>query len=69
VSIDADDLEGLSEEELRRKYEAHSRGRAGVPGSDKEDFSDMVAKEMAKKKQKMEKEKDARRGKDKDFKF
>jgi hypothetical protein len=29
----------------------------------------MVAKEMAKKKQKMEKDKETRRGKDKDFKF
>jgi splicing factor 3B subunit 2 len=66
VSIDAADLDDISEEELRRKYEAHSRGRAGVPGGDKEDFSDMVAKEMAKKKQKMDKE---RKGKDKDFKF
>ncbi|KAF8735529.1 hypothetical protein AX14_001898 [Amanita brunnescens Koide BX004] len=66
VSLDASELEGISEEELRRKYEASSRGSAGVPGS-KEDFSDMVAKEMAKKKQKMERERDNKKGKE--FKF
>ncbi|KAH7921056.1 DUF382-domain-containing protein [Leucogyrophana mollusca] len=66
VSIDAGELEGLSEEELRRKYDQHSRGSAGVAGS-KEDFSDMVAKEMAKKKQKMDRERDTRKGKE--FKF
>ncbi|KAG6856488.1 hypothetical protein H0H87_003956 [Tephrocybe sp. NHM501043] len=67
VSIDASELEGLSEEELRRKYDAYSRGSAGVPGGSREDFSDMVAKEMAKKKQKMERERDTKKGKD--FKF
>ena len=60
MSIDASELEGLSEDELRRKYDAHSRGSAGVPGA-REDFSDMVAKEMAKKKQKMEKKQKRRR--------
>ncbi|KAF9447985.1 DUF382-domain-containing protein [Macrolepiota fuliginosa MF-IS2] len=65
VSIDAGELEGLTEEELRRKYDAQARGNAGVPGS-KEDFSDMVAKEMAKKKQKMEREKEGKKDK---FKF
>ena len=29
VSIDASELEGLSEDELRRKYDQHSRGNAG----------------------------------------
>ncbi|KIM61487.1 hypothetical protein SCLCIDRAFT_1215944 [Scleroderma citrinum Foug A] len=66
VSLDAAELEGMSTEDLKRKYDQHSRGSAGVPGS-KEDFSDMVAKEMAKKKAKMEREKDTRKG-DK-FKF
>ncbi|KAG6331856.1 hypothetical protein ID866_7232 [Astraeus odoratus] len=61
VSLDASELEGMSTEDLRRKYDQHSRGSAGVPGS-KEDFSDMVAKEMAKKKQKMDREKETRRG-------
>lgn len=65
VSIDASELEGLTEDELRRKYDAHARSSAGVPGS-KEDFSDMVAKEMAKKKQKMERERDGKKDK---FKF
>lgn len=53
---------------MRRKYDSHSRGNAGVPGSaNREDFSDMVAKEMAKKKQKMDR--DTKKSKDKDFKF
>ena len=56
----------MSEEELRRRYDQASRGSAGVPGA-KEDFSDMIAKEMAKKKQKMDRERENR--KEKDFKF
>lgn len=69
VSIDAAELEGLSEEELRRKYDSYSRGNAGVPGANKEDFSDMVAKEMAtRKKQRMERDKDSKKG-GKEFKF
>lgn len=67
VSIDAAELEGMSEEELRRRYDQHSRGSANVPGR-KEDFSDMVAKEMAKKKQKMDQDRD-RGKKGKEFKF
>ncbi|EGN95876.1 hypothetical protein SERLA73DRAFT_187126 [Serpula lacrymans var. lacrymans S7.3] len=66
ISIDAGELEGLSEDELRRRYDAHSKGSAGVSGSN-EDFSDMVAKEMAKKKQKMEKERETKKGKE--YKF
>ncbi|KAJ3570834.1 hypothetical protein NP233_g4144 [Leucocoprinus birnbaumii] len=65
VSLDASELEGLTEDELKRKYEAHARSNAGVPGS-KEDFSDMVAKEMAKNKQKMERDKERKKDK---FKF
>jgi splicing factor 3B subunit 2 len=70
VSIDASELEGMSEEELRRRYDAHSRGNAGVPGG-REDFSDMVAKEMAtRKKQRMEREaKDRDKKGEKGFKF
>lgn len=68
ISIDASELEGLSEEELRRRYDQHSRGSAGVPGANgREDFSDMIAKEMAKKKQKMERDRESR--KEKEFKF
>ncbi|EIN06987.1 DUF382-domain-containing protein [Punctularia strigosozonata HHB-11173 SS5] len=68
VSIDASELEGMSEEDLRRKYDAHSRGNAGVPGS-KEDFSDLVAQETVKR-QKLERERQQRRStKDKEFKF
>lgn len=71
VSIDAAELEGMSEEELRRKYEESSRGgRAGVPGGNSEDFSDMVAREMAKKRQKMEADRErGKKGQGKEFKF
>ena len=42
------ELEGLSEEEKwRKRFDAQSRGSAGVAGQGpgREDFSDMVAKE------------------------
>lgn len=69
ISIDAGELEGLSEDELKKRYAEHSRGSAGVAGS-REDMSDIVAKgmaDMAKKKQKMESDRDKKKGKD--FKF
>ena len=68
--MDAGELEGLSEEELRRKYDSYSRGNAGVPGAGSrgEDLSDMVAKEMAKKKQKMDREREGKKS-GKEFKF
>jgi splicing factor 3B subunit 2 len=77
VSLDVSELEGLSEEELRKRYDAQERGSAGVPGQGpgREDFSDMVAKEMAKKRQKMEADRDRDRDRGKrdkggrDFKF
>jgi hypothetical protein len=69
VSIDAGDLEGMTTEDLRKKYDAQARGNAGVPGaSNKEDFSDLIAKESAKKKQKMERD-SKKGGKDKGYKF
>ncbi|TRM61252.1 hypothetical protein BD626DRAFT_405869 [Schizophyllum amplum] len=68
ISIDAGDLEGMSTEDLQRKYNEHSRGGVHVPGAGRaEDFSDMVAKEMAKKKQKAESDRDRKKGKE--FKF
>ncbi len=69
VSIDsAEELEGLTETQLRAKYDAGSRGHAGVPGAgNREDYSDMIAKEMAKK-HRIEKEKVAR-WKEKEYKF
>ena len=68
MSIDASELEGMSEDELRRRYDAMSRSTAGVPGAaNREDFSDMVAEEMAKKKQKMERERGQK--KQKEYKF
>ena len=68
ISIDAGELEGLSADELQRRYAEHSRGSAGVSGS-REDMSDIMAKgmaDMAKKKQKLD---DRDRKKGKDFKF
>jgi splicing factor 3B subunit 2 len=68
VSVDADTLEGMSEEELRRRYEQGARGGANVPGG-REDFSDIVAQEGAKRK-KQEKDREQRKkGKDKEFRF
>jgi len=67
VTIDSSELEGLSEEQLRAKYEAASRGNSGVPGAGNgEDFGDMIAREMAKKKQKMDSKAKA---KEKEYKF
>jgi splicing factor 3B subunit 2 len=67
VAIDSSELEGLSEDQLRAKYEAASRGNAGVPGAGTgEDFGDMIAREMAKKKQKMD---NKTRAKEKGYKF
>ncbi|CAG8761248.1 2135_t:CDS:2, partial [Acaulospora colombiana] len=44
VSLDASELEGMSEDQMRRKYDEGSRASAGngvhVPGG-REDFSDM----------------------------
>ncbi|KZP18309.1 DUF382-domain-containing protein [Athelia psychrophila] len=70
ISIDAGELEGLSADELQRRYAEHSRGNAGVSGS-REDMSDIMAKgmsDMAKKKQKTD-DRDKDRKKGKDFKF
>jgi len=70
LSIDAAELENMSDEQLRRRYESASRGSAGVPGAHgQEDFSDMVAKEMSgrAKKQKMTDSKKS--GSSKEFKF
>lgn len=68
VTIDSAELEGLSEDQLRAKYEAASRGSAGVPGAgNREDFSDMVAKEMAAKKRKQDNR--SGKGKEKEYKF
>ncbi|KIP08861.1 hypothetical protein PHLGIDRAFT_87530 [Phlebiopsis gigantea 11061_1 CR5-6] len=68
ISIDASELEGMSEEELRRRYDQGARGSAGVPGANgREDFSDLIVREMAKKKQKADRERESR--KEKDFKF
>jgi splicing factor 3B subunit 2 len=71
MSIDASELEeGLSEDQLRRRYEEGSRSAAGgvhVPGG-REDFSDFVA-ENTKKRQQKQDSKRKEREKEKDFKF
>jgi splicing factor 3B subunit 2 len=70
VSIDAAELEGMSEDQLRKRYGEGSRGSGGVhvPGS-KEDFSDMVAESAAQASKKRQKEGGKRREKEKEFKF
>jgi splicing factor 3B subunit 2 len=70
VSIDAAELEGMSEDQLRKRYEEGSRASGGVhvPGS-KEDFSDMVAENAAQTAKKRQKESGKRREKEKEFKF
>lgn len=44
ISLDANELEGLSEADLRAKYE-----QAGRKAGTHEDFSDFVGKEVAKR--------------------
>ena len=71
IALDASELEGMSEDDLRKKYDAANRGSAGVPGGRGEDFSDMVAQEMAKKKAKEQRDRERvreKKGKD-SFKF
>ena len=69
LSIDAAELEGMSEDQLRKRYEEGNRASGvHVPGS-KEDFSDMVAENAAQTAKKRQKESGKRREKEKDFKF
>jgi splicing factor 3B subunit 2 len=69
VSIDASELEGMSEDQLKRHYAEASRSGSGsgvhVPGG-REDFSDMVVENTKKQRQKQDNKK---REKEKDFKF
>lgn len=44
IALDASELEGLSEEDLRAKYE-----KAGRSAGTHEDFSDFVGEEVAKR--------------------
>jgi splicing factor 3B subunit 2 len=67
VTIDASELENLTEQQLRRKYEASNRGSAGVQ-SRGEDMSEIVAAESAKRR-KMEADRAARKGGAREFKF
>jgi len=70
VSIDATELENMSDDQLRRRYEAATKGSAGVPGSTGgEDFSDMIAKEMATRQKKQKMQENKRGGSSKEFKF
>jgi len=70
VSIDPAELENMSEDQLRRRHEAASRGSAGVPGANgQEDFSDMVAKEMSSRQKKQKMVDSKKGGSSKEFKF
>jgi len=64
VSLDASELEGLSEAELRTRYEAGRQQGVGT----KESFADYVAEE-SKKRQKTAEAKRGDRGSKRDFKF
>ncbi|GAA5929748.1 U2 snRNP complex subunit CUS1 [Sporobolomyces koalae] len=64
IALDAADLEGLTENELRQKYEAAERGGRG---GTHEDFSDFAASEVAKRR-KMAESKKKEKEKEK-FKF
>ncbi|GAA5970051.1 hypothetical protein JCM3765_004765 [Sporobolomyces pararoseus] len=63
IALDAADLEGLTENELRQRYEAAGNQRGGTH----EDFSDFAAKEVAKRR-KMAESKKKEKEKEK-FKF
>lgn len=65
MSIDEAELAGLSEDQLRKKYDSASRGTAGVSGRGSRDEWDSVAQEVARKKQKTE----SKKSKEKEYKF
>lgn len=70
VSLDASELEGISEAELRARYDAQRRntGSAGQGGT--EDFSDFVREEAAKRAKISERKESKRdRGEKSSFKF
>ncbi|GAA5901032.1 hypothetical protein JCM5296_007291, partial [Sporobolomyces johnsonii] len=55
VALDAGELEGLSEADLRAKFE--QAGRSGAAGGTHEDFSDFAAQEVAKRRKMAESKK------------
>lgn len=64
----------MSKEELAARYEAHRQATASSAGRDKEDFSDMVAEEMGRKKSRQAGSRKERgtgggRGEEENFKF
>ncbi|KIJ34644.1 hypothetical protein M422DRAFT_181765 [Sphaerobolus stellatus SS14] len=70
LSIDASELENMSDEQLRRHYEAATRGSAGVPGANgAEDFTELIAKEMAGRQKRQKAMDNKRGGSSKEFKF
>lgn len=67
MSIDAAELEGLSEAELRQRFEDAKRASSGAGQGGREDLSDVVAEEAARRRKQAE-QKDKRRKQD-NFKF
>lgn len=59
----------MTDEQLRKRYEAAVKGSAGVPGAGGEDFSDMIAKEMASRQKKQKTLEAKRSSSNKEFKF
>lgn len=69
VSIDVSELENMTDEQIRKRYETASKGSAGVPGAGGEDFSDMIAKEMSSRQKKQKTSEAKRSNSSKEFKF
>lgn len=67
VSIDAAELDGMSEAELRQRFEHAKRTSSGAGQGGREDFSEFVAEEAAKRRQKAD-TRDKKRKQD-NFKF
>ncbi|BGP44101.1 hypothetical protein JCM10450v2_008318 [Rhodotorula kratochvilovae] len=67
VALDAGELEGLSEADLRARYE--QANRAGRGGGTHEDFSDFAAAEVAKRRKMAESKKRDQGGQKEKFKF
>ncbi|KAH7107652.1 DUF382-domain-containing protein [Auriculariales sp. MPI-PUGE-AT-0066] len=65
ISIDESQLGKLSEDDLRKRYDTGTRGNAGVTGNSNREEWDSVAKEVARKKQRV----DGKKSKEKEFKF
>ena len=67
ITLRPDELEGLDEDALKKKYEQYQAAEAEA--SKKEDFSDMVGELANKQKRKAKAKENEQKKKYKDFKF